>query len=138
MDWAVAGLRKLRPDDSVSLSDAVRLGQREIGIEGGKPGPGRGHKTADDVSRLAGYGNSAAYIVARLARDHPDILAAYERGEFKTPTAAARAAGIIKEKTPLQKIRALLRKLTAAECAVLCAECAVLADKLHKQDQRAA
>jgi len=43
---------------------------QEIGK--GKPGPGRGHKTPDNVSRL--YGNDPDYLAARIARDRPDIL----------------------------------------------------------------
>jgi hypothetical protein len=74
---------------------------------------------------------NTSYLLRRLARDHPDILAAYERGEFKTPTAAARAAGIIKDKTSLEKIQALLPKLSDAERAELRAE-------LHKLAKAAA
>jgi hypothetical protein len=55
----------------------------------------------------------------RLARDHPEILAAYEREEFPSARAAAKAAGIIKEKTPLEQIRTLLPKLSEAERAVV-------------------
>jgi len=35
-------------------------------------GPGRGHKTGDDVTRL-GRGNSAEYLVAKLKRDAPEF-----------------------------------------------------------------
>ena len=50
-------------------------------------------------------GKTTAHLLRRLSRDHPDILAAYERGEFKTPTAAARAAGIKVDTLPLTKLR---------------------------------
>jgi hypothetical protein len=37
-------------------------------VAAGKPGPGRGKKTADNVSRLSGdFGNSAAYLAARIS-----------------------------------------------------------------------
>jgi hypothetical protein len=52
--------------------DAVTLGKREIGVLGGKAGPGRGKKTADNVSRLS-HGNAADYTVARLERDEPEL-----------------------------------------------------------------
>jgi len=29
-----------------------------------------------------GQGNSQSYLLRRLARDHPDILAAFERGQY--------------------------------------------------------
>jgi hypothetical protein len=41
-------------------------------------------------------GNEAAYIRARLERDHPDVAAALERGEHRSARAAAITAGIIK------------------------------------------
>ncbi len=56
-------------------------------------------------------GNSKERILARLARDCPDILTAYERGEFKSARAAGIAAGFIKPPTPLETIY----KLTDAE-----------------------
>jgi len=43
-------------------------------------------------------GDNRAYQLARLGRDYPDILARYERGEFKSVRAAAKAAGILKER----------------------------------------
>jgi hypothetical protein len=62
-----------------------------------------------DVTKLrgensAGGGNSAAYLLRRLARDHPDILAAYERGEFKSVRQAGIAAGIVTVKKPLDHL----------------------------------
>ena len=118
-----------------SLQGCTAEAEAQIADENEKRGTANPDVANIRVSRPGS--TNTAYLLRRLARDHPDILAAYERGEFKTPTAAARAAGIIKDKKPLQKIRALLPKLTAAECAVLCAECAVLADKLHKQGRAA-
>jgi hypothetical protein len=38
----------------------------------------------------------SAYLLRRLARDHKEILARYEAGEFKSVRAAAKTAGIIK------------------------------------------
>jgi hypothetical protein len=49
----------------------------------------------------------AGYLLRRLARSHPDVLSAYERGKYPSVRAAAKAAGIIKEHTWLEKIRAL-------------------------------
>lgn len=65
-------------------------------------GPGRGHKTVDDIHRLP-KGTSAARIVARLKRDAPKIAERLEAGEFESARAAARAAGF-KVDTPLLTI----------------------------------
>jgi hypothetical protein len=37
-------------------------------------------------------GNSAAYLSARIKRDHPEIAAAVERGEYRSMRRAAIAA----------------------------------------------
>jgi hypothetical protein len=67
------------------------LGKREIGIEGGKPGPGRGKKTGDNITRLKNRGTSSAYILARLDRDGHAELAAKVRAGKLSANAAARA-----------------------------------------------
>jgi hypothetical protein len=47
-------------------------------------------------------GNEAAYLKARLERDHPEIAEALDRGEHRSARAAAIAAGIIK---PVPSVR---------------------------------
>jgi hypothetical protein len=60
------------------------------------PSQGKHHRQSS-LSDKGGDGrNSAAYLLRRLARDHEDILARYERGEFPSVKAAAREAGIVK------------------------------------------
>jgi hypothetical protein len=70
----------------------------------GKAGPGRGHKTGDNVTRLE-RGNHADYLTARIARDFPDILERMKAGEFKSVRQAAIEAGIVKVKTPLEHLK---------------------------------
>jgi hypothetical protein len=36
------------------------------------PGPGRGHKTLDNINPLQG-GNSQSYLLRRIARDQPQL-----------------------------------------------------------------
>jgi hypothetical protein len=60
-------------------------------------------------------GNNAAYLTARLARDHPDVLARLEAGEFSSVRAAAKVAGIVKDQTPLQAIQRTWRQASADE-----------------------
>jgi hypothetical protein len=50
-------------------------------------------------------GYNSAYLLRRLARDHPLFLAAYERGEYPNPKAAARAAGIKVDTPSLRPFR---------------------------------
>ena len=45
--------------------------------------------------KFGSYGNSTDYLVARIARDRPDILARMKLGEYDSARKAARDAGII-------------------------------------------
>jgi len=80
--------------------------------ERGKKG-GRGKKANSNATSFAGRG--AAYLLARIAKHHPDILDRYEAGEFKSVRAAAIEAGIVKIKSPLERIEALIPKLSDDE-----------------------
>jgi hypothetical protein len=68
-----------------------------------------------DTTKLGDRGS--AYLLRRLARDHPEILAQYERGEFKSARAAAITAGIVTPLTPYQIVLRQLPKLTDEERA---------------------
>ncbi len=57
---------------------------QEIGK--GMPKPGRGHKTAYNISRL--HGDNADYLTARIARDRPDILDRMKAGAYQSARAA--------------------------------------------------
>ena len=61
------------------------------------------------------YGETSDYLCARLARDYPDILAAYENGEFNSVRSAAIAAGIVKVPTPLDRLRTAWKKASKEE-----------------------
>ena len=107
----VGWLELEQPTEAVPLqlvieqAKAQPLAPAEIGVEGGKPGPGRGNKTPDNVSRLPeeGYGNSQTYLLRRIARDQPQLLDQIGPGkEHRSARSAAIAAGIIK---PVPAIR---------------------------------
>jgi len=70
-----------------------------------------------NITKLAkGKGSTqSAYLLRRLARDFPIILARYEKGEFKSVRAAAIEANIIKIPTPYELILKLLLKLSNEE-----------------------
>jgi hypothetical protein len=109
---AVEWLKLRKPDEPVSLDQAVKLGQREIGIEGGKAGPGRGKKTDSNATRF--IGRSRAYILARLDRDGHAELAAKVRFKEISANAAAEQMGWREKPTPLQQIKKLWGKLDRA------------------------
>ena len=122
--WAVRRLYTVAPFEfydgrarertrSVGCQPRAVLGKREFGIPGGKAGPGRGKKTANNVRRFK-HGNSRAYILARLDRDRPD-LAAKVRVKKMTAHGAAILAGFRHKPTPLEKILNLLPRLASAD-----------------------
>ena len=96
------------------------LPPQEIGK--GKPGPGRGKETGDDITRLE-RGTSASYLVRRLKRDAPEIAAALARGEYPSARAAAIAAGIVRVPTALGTLRRAWAKASDDEREAFKAEC---------------
>ncbi len=68
------------------------------------PGPGRGEKRLP--KQRVQSGNRSQYLVNRIARDRPDILARMKTGEFAFVRKAAIAAGIITEgRSPGSRLR---------------------------------
>ena len=60
-------------------------------------GPGRGHKAPKTRCKpQVKGGNKQKYLVARIARDRPDVLERIKRGKFDTVQTAAIEAGIVK------------------------------------------
>lgn len=83
-----------------------------------RPGNKNANKknAVDDVKPVLPVGgNRADYLTKRIARDRPDILQKMKDGEFKSVRAAAKAAGIIKEKTALSTVIAAWKKLNDTE-----------------------
>jgi hypothetical protein len=66
---------------------------------------------ADGPSKRRGSGpNTLERLLARLARDRPDILDGYKKGKYQSVRAAARAAGLVKNTTPLDHLRRAWKK----------------------------
>jgi hypothetical protein len=80
---------------------------------------GRGRNSSDNVRPNEGHGNSAAYLVRRLKRDHKDIADALARGQYRSARAAGIAAGIVKVPARLEVAKKACRKLSAKERAEL-------------------
>jgi hypothetical protein len=57
-------------------------------------------------------GNNVDYLLRRIEREAPEFLDAYQRGEFTSARAAAKAAGIITEITVLDRMLKLAKKTT--------------------------
>ena len=76
---------------------------------GQQPRPGRGHKARVPKQPT---GNRREYLVARIARDRPDILERMKAGEFTSIWEAARAAGIVRDaRTALKGNAALVDQI---------------------------
>jgi hypothetical protein len=81
--WALEGLRTLSPDEPIPYHKAVELGMRgaPLGNQYAKKKEKDDKENKpDNVSFV--FGNSSTYLTARLERDHPDILARLEAGEY--------------------------------------------------------
>lgn len=61
--------------------------------------------------------NSKVRLAARINRDHPEIAERVKAGEFKSIRAAAIVAGIVKVKTPLERLFAEWKKASQEERA---------------------
>ena len=88
---------------AVSFEEAQRFGREmQAGEARENPVGHRGRPTRENKPsfRRFNYGETASYLLARLAKHHPQILDAFERGEYPSARAAAIAAGIIKPPTP--------------------------------------
>ena len=91
-----------RLDPLVGSSEMpAKIPHQLIGKPGGQAGPGRGKKTGSNSTRLV-RGETEAYLIARIARDAPQVLNRLQSGEFKSARAAAIEAGIIKDIPSIQ------------------------------------
>lgn len=96
--------------DKVARDEGVKLhGEREPLAEYGT------NQYTGDSNTTSSEGRGAAYLAARLKRDHEDIAAQLAAGKFKSVRAAAIAAGIVTPPTPLEQIQKLWAKLTEDE-----------------------
>lgn len=89
--------------------------ERKIAEHGGDRKSAEYKANQGDRVTLKPRGNSRDYLRARLERDHPFILKAFERGEYKTIKAAARAAGIVKVATNYEEAMNAFLKLNNKE-----------------------
>jgi len=100
------GLSAEQVEAILDRSNAGKRLSAVLGEHGGDRGNQHtgGKRQADNVS-LPNHGNSSAYLRARLHRDHEEIAAALDRGEYRSVHAAAKAAKIIKDPDPLRELK---------------------------------
>lgn len=104
-------------DDRKLLRDVVNA-VPPAGAHGGIRSKG---EQVDNINLPKG-GTSAAYLIGKLKRDAPDYAERLASGEFRSARAAALAAGIIKETTPLVKLRRAWKQASAEDRATFLAE----------------
>jgi hypothetical protein len=76
---------------------------------------GRGKKGSYPITGFPGRGTSASYLARRLRRDRPDVFEAFERGDYPSLKAAARAAGIVRVPSLVDRMLALWSHASASE-----------------------
>lgn len=99
----------IRADGTIEAAPE-RLDPSEYGKMGG-----RGKKAVDNINGFQAGGTAASYLAARLKRDHPEIAHQLERGSFRSVRQAAIAAGIVKEKSVVEKLASLWAKASDDE-----------------------
>ena len=135
VDWLIQGVRATS-DEVVEADKLVEAAQAAAAKEFKQPdlrGPGRGHKSVDNVHAFKPANqlnsNSQERILRRIARDQPDLLNEIGHGKrFKSARAAAIEAGIITPfpslqlKDPAPTAQKLLDKKGQAWCLQLLEE----------------
>jgi hypothetical protein len=82
---------------------------------------GNGRKSSCDNITPTERGTSAAYLLGRLKRDHPEVLARLQSGELTSVRKAAIDAGIVKatesdrDRCPVKRIKMYWKRATASE-----------------------
>jgi|AACY02.3.fsa_nt_gi hypothetical protein len=97
VDW----LDREKPEKAVTLDHVKQQLDRHGGDRRSKEAC-RARENQDDNIILKQQGTSAAYIRARLRRDHPEVAAALDHGEYPSARAAGIAAGFIEPSPSLQ------------------------------------
>lgn len=103
--------------------------ERVFRVRPAKEGPviqPTGRPKKGDRSHLLLKGSNPSRLAARLRRDHPDIFLALERGEHRSVRAAAKAAGLIKEKSTLEQLLFLWRRTSLEDRHEFLRACRVL------------
>jgi hypothetical protein len=122
VDWALLGLRVMGVAAPVAYDHAQTAGRAQAmaqpnGVPAlakhGEIGGGHSDGRVDNIK--SDGGTSAAYLVARLKRDAPDIAKRLAKGEFRSARAAGIEAGIVKPESPLTTVRRAWKRMSPAD-----------------------
>jgi hypothetical protein len=143
VDKVCEGLRLLRAEGITGPIPADKALEKMVGEVEALQKHGGDHTSATyqaDDSKVAQYGNSSRYHIARLKRDHPAIAEALARGEYPSVRAAAKAAGFVREPTPLDSLHRYWRKVSEADRLRFLAEMLTPAElgRIEEEDTREA
>jgi hypothetical protein len=118
--WIIGGYEELNSKSDgmpVPEAEALEAGKRVAAVMAAAPtltghGGARTSAASNAVEQgrdttLKGGNRDNRYLAARIKRDHPEIAAAAERGEYPSMRKAAIAAGIVKESSTFGKLTKL-------------------------------
>ncbi len=116
---ALDAIRKEIPDwDARVENERVIQTSKEAkkSPKNGEVGRGRPKDVSCDyITPISRGSTSAEYLASRIKRDAPEIAKRLERGEFKSIRAAAKAAGIVKDKSQIEIAKSALKRMNEAE-----------------------
>lgn len=102
--WAIDGLRRLKPDEPIKFQKAIALGKQGRTEDAPRDEKGRYLKSKGDNITVGRGTTGRAYILARLERDGYAELAEKVRTKAISARAAAKAAGLVRDKTVLEQL----------------------------------
>ena len=116
------GQHALTYEDALKLTEGAMDVHRVLAENApkGKPGPRSktGQELASSTTPILGrkYNhNSAALLSGRLVQEKPKYYDAYLRGDYKSVTRAATAAGLLKDDGNLRRAKSAFRKMTSEQ-----------------------
>lgn len=120
VNWAISGLKQLRPDEPIPYKKAIALGKH------GGDRKSEEFKNQGDNVTLKDRGNKASYLEARLRRDHPEIHQDLLDKKYPSTRQAGIAAGIVKVDSPLEAAWKAVKKLNDNEIVEIINRCSEL------------
>ena len=86
----------------------------------GRPAKGEARKNHPDNDKAESkYGTDPGYLAARIARDAPEVLEDMKAGKYPSVRAAAKAAGIVKDRDPVRVAATAMAKVPVNRLAEL-------------------
>jgi hypothetical protein len=98
LSWEDFCERRLQKSPTeVETEVTLRAQTKARAMEPAKLNPPQTNGASDNCNMQ--FGNSADYLTARIARDHPEILESMKEGKYRSVRQAAIEAGIVNAKT---------------------------------------